>query len=371
MSNCTQSECAVYDSYQILLNEISFLSKQEHLIEVYYSNKKGKHVHSKVNISKNIDILREVPFVSWPIKLMFGSSENIVFCENCLKVRNSNNKTEFLTFSTLGFEENICSKNCFKKISGISYEQFEFDSTSIKNGWGFYLNGSKGLSVLRNYQKSVDPSGNIPITAEAISRCIAQIAADIHFFWSELGKKDGDLQTALKLGIRTIENFVAPQNTLFPEINFQSLSECIQSVLNEPILRTFHDPQIVDILISRKTIEQLVGQLTLNSQGLSVLGDFYLLNKPNSKNEFATEMLKGACICVIQSCFNHSCDPNCYVHSQYDNTVIITTNRDIAEGEELTISYIDNKLPLNIRRELIQNYNFICDCAACKNEDNK
>lgn len=368
MNDCSPKECSIESTYQLMLNEIDSLSLSERYIDVFYSECKGKHIHATKDIPNETNFFQEVPYISWPIKTSFGELENVVFCENCLKIKNSEND-EFLSLNKLGLEKRICSKFCFKKISGVNFEEYDPDSSSIRCGWGYYIGGTHGISSLRKYQCSVDPIRDIPITAEAISRCIAQMAADIYFYWSELGMNSDNLHNAFKMGTKSIENFVAPPATLFPEIDFKSLIHCIRSVLSENLKYSFSDSFITDTLLSKTTIEQLVGQLTLNSQGLNVWGTQNSLKKHGSDdfsdNKPEIVVLKGACICVIQSCFNHSCDPNCHVHSVDDSTVYVTTNRDISKGEELTISYIDNTLPLSDRRNLIQNYHFTCCCKLC------
>lgn len=82
-----------------------------------------------------------------------------------------------------------------------------------------------------------------------------------------------------------------------------------------------------------------------------------------------------SCLCTM----NHSCTPNCLV--AYDTTTAekmggpaeacIFATKDIAPGEELTISYIDASLPLRERRELLAHYGFECQCSKCQFEDPK
>lgn len=371
MDNCVRGKCSIENSYHILLDEINSLSANESYFDVFYSENKGKHIHSNKDIPNGTNFFQEVPYVSWPISTSFGRLEDLIFCENCLKINNSESNDSFLSLSILGLEKRICSKSCFKKISGVNFEDYDPNSSSIRSGWGYYINGAKGISILRRYQNSVDNLRKIPITAEAVSRCIAQMAADTYFYWCELGMKNENLYHAFKLGTRSIENFVAPPATFFPEIDFKSLTNCIHRVLFDPIKDSFSDSYIVDSLLSKTTIEQLIGQLTLNSQGLNVCGTNFSLEKFDkfSDNKPTIGIINGGCICIIQSCFNHSCDPNCHVHTLDDSTIYVDTNRDITKGEELTISYVDNTLPLADRRNIIKNYHFTCNCPLCKREE--
>ncbi|KAH8740449.1 SET domain containing protein with a cysteine cluster at the C-terminus [Cryptosporidium ryanae] len=369
MQNCSSGHCTVENSYKQILGELSSKTGDECCFDVCFSNAKGKHIHSKLNIPNNTNFFMEVPFISWPIKYSCDSLNELIFCENCLKIRNKYNFDSFLNLNEFGLNKRICSTYCLKKTLGRDINSDDA-SGSLNNGWAIYLQGLTGIEILRRYQHFVDPEGNIPITAEAISRLIAQIAADIHFFWMELGYGKENLRTAFRLGCKTIDNFISPPETLFPEINMKSLTECIKAVLLDPIKAAFMDSDIPNILLSERTIQQLLGQLTLNSQGIEVwdlCNNLFNNEKEYGKpgSESCILVIKGACICTIQSCFNHSCQPNCCVYSMGDSTVYISTIRDINEGEELTISYIDNTLSFPERKELINNYHFECSCSVC------
>lgn len=80
---------------------------------------------------------------------------------------------------------------------------------------------------------------------------------------------------------------------------------------------------------------------------------------------------RGQGIYGVGCLFNHSCDPNLNV--QYaavnDETLSVVALRDVAAGEELTISYIDTSLPYMVRQQqLYEHYLFECRCARCVRE---
>mmetsp|Transcript_16855 Transcript_16855/g.25350 ORF Transcript_16855/g.25350 Transcript_16855/m.25350 type:complete len:468 (-) Transcript_16855:7-1410(-) len=70
-------------------------------------------------------------------------------------------------------------------------------------------------------------------------------------------------------------------------------------------------------------------------------------------------------ICKI----NHSCVPNVLVqytsHAEYGLCAMIVALRDIAEGEELVQSYIDQTLDTEERQTLLRDYGFRCTCERC------
>jgi len=75
---------------------------------------------------------------------------------------------------------------------------------------------------------------------------------------------------------------------------------------------------------------------------------------------------------------NHSCEPSAEVQSQVfvDNHIDVIALRDIAPGEEITISYINlGKNAGRIAtdrvkrmRQLQSRYLFLCDCSLCSNK---
>ncbi|CAE8722614.1 unnamed protein product, partial [Polarella glacialis] len=68
---------------------------------------------------------------------------------------------------------------------------------------------------------------------------------------------------------------------------------------------------------------------------------------------------------------NHSCSPNIeVVPAVYNSDVVGTAQRDIAAGEEITMSYINEDKPRHTRqRSLLKNYGFVCRCARCQAEE--
>ena len=69
------------------------------------------------------------------------------------------------------------------------------------------------------------------------------------------------------------------------------------------------------------------------------------------------------------SYFNHSCEPNCEVF-ETGSILQVCARSDIAEGDEVTISYIDTQQRLRDRRLALQEtYFFHCRCARCVREE--
>ena len=98
--------------------------------------------------------------------------------------------------------------------------------------------------------------------------------------------------------------------------------------------------------------------------------------KTNSFAHIFADGYEGAIVYDIVSRLNHSCAPNLAstgargIHGFADATAEVAALRDVAEGEELFISYLtedDLEKPTSARRALLQSkYNFVCGCRRCE-----
>ena len=81
------------------------------------------------------------------------------------------------------------------------------------------------------------------------------------------------------------------------------------------------------------------------------------------------EMGSGTCICLDASRINHSCMPNAYYSwNSSIERVTLHAVKDIAEGEEITISYCSAYHTLEERKHELEPYVFTCRCPACQTD---
>eukprot|EP00325_Prymnesiales_sp_UTEX-LB-985_P001988 CAMPEP_0174699036 /NCGR_PEP_ID=MMETSP1094-20130205/4441_1 /TAXON_ID=156173 /ORGANISM="Chrysochromulina brevifilum, Strain UTEX LB 985" /LENGTH=446 /DNA_ID=CAMNT_0015896297 /DNA_START=29 /DNA_END=1369 /DNA_ORIENTATION=- len=80
----------------------------------------------------------------------------------------------------------------------------------------------------------------------------------------------------------------------------------------------------------------------------------------------------GCAVSVLMGYHNHDCSPNAAADIDGEGSVTMTALRDITEGEEVTISYIDTNLDIEERRKVLAlHYNFECKCSRCMSEQRK
>eukprot|EP00045_Choanoeca_perplexa_P002828 m.26894 g.26894 ORF g.26894 m.26894 type:complete len:410 (+) comp11727_c0_seq1:219-1448(+) len=82
---------------------------------------------------------------------------------------------------------------------------------------------------------------------------------------------------------------------------------------------------------------------------------------------------------LVASFFNHSCQPNCVHYADINateptdasfTTLVLRAVRDIAQGEELTLAYVELATEYSVRQDLLlSHYGFACDCSHCESEN--
>ena len=79
----------------------------------------------------------------------------------------------------------------------------------------------------------------------------------------------------------------------------------------------------------------------------------------------------GSAVYALASMFNHSCEPCLDVCFPHNNAVVaLTAARDIAQGEQLKISYTDFSAPRAARQQQLSwAYGFECRCPRCLEEE--
>eukprot|EP01116_Phalansterium_solitarium_P017692 TRINITY_DN4422_c0_g1_i1.p1 TRINITY_DN4422_c0_g1~~TRINITY_DN4422_c0_g1_i1.p1 ORF type:complete len:437 (-),score=140.73 TRINITY_DN4422_c0_g1_i1:114-1385(-) len=89
-------------------------------------------------------------------------------------------------------------------------------------------------------------------------------------------------------------------------------------------------------------------------------------------DDFEFPAVSGTGLYCLHSLLNHSCEPNVHAFKDYkdrNNNAVIVALRDIACGEELTISYIDEDASPEERSQMLElPYMFRCSCSKCRDQ---
>ncbi|KAK4172454.1 hypothetical protein QBC36DRAFT_247527 [Triangularia setosa] len=103
----------------------------------------------------------------------------------------------------------------------------------------------------------------------------------------------------------------------------------------------------------------------MNEEGLRVAMKYLCQIHTNAFNRLDTDTgMSGIFLDPALARVNHSCVPNAFIGFD-KRTATLRAERSIKEGEEITISYIENDKPRSVRRQGLRLYHFECDCPRC------
>ncbi|GFP79852.1 histone-lysine n-methyltransferase atxr4 [Phtheirospermum japonicum] len=78
----------------------------------------------------------------------------------------------------------------------------------------------------------------------------------------------------------------------------------------------------------------------------------------------------GSAVYVLPSLYNHDCDPNVNILWTESVDAKMKALRDIEEGEELRICYIDASMDYEARQMILsEGFGFQCKCLRCVSKD--
>ncbi|KXZ55285.1 hypothetical protein GPECTOR_3g421 [Gonium pectorale] len=183
---------------------------------------------------------------------------------------------------------------------------------------------------------------------------------------------------------------VAVPEDVEDEEEFRGQLRSLASDSLELLAAALRDPRFGPEVLQLEVYGSIVGMFELNNLGLGVstpVEDYFLAldemgEGPEREAAMAVtqplldaldaEYATGAeatAFMALQSCINHSCDPNCTAACEGpDATVSVVAQRPIAAGTEITLSYIDVSLPYKARQAELADYGFVCRCERCAAE---
>ncbi|XP_042023686.1 methyltransferase FGSG_00040-like [Salvia splendens] len=141
-------------------------------------------------------------------------------------------------------------------------------------------------------------------------------------------------------------------------ISFLSAGDVLEEAPGMEVFRPEADVGIGDFS-GRVDKERLLSILDVNS----VLEDAISAKVLGRNADY-----QGVGLWILASFINHSCEPNVRrVH--VGDYMVVHASRDVKAGEELTMAYFDVLAPREKRREMADNWGFVCGCKRCLFED--
>ncbi|KAJ3673831.1 hypothetical protein LUZ60_005823 [Juncus effusus] len=122
----------------------------------------------------------------------------------------------------------------------------------------------------------------------------------------------------------------------------------------------FADEQMT--FLSKEWYVNMLARIRINAFRIELIGgsyeDIYTL--------IGDDVAVGNAVYLVPSFYNHDCDPNTHIVWIDNSDAKLKALRDIEEGEELRICYIDASMEKEARQKiLLEGFGFQCNCSRC------
>ncbi|KAH1090426.1 hypothetical protein J1N35_017683 [Gossypium stocksii] len=122
--------------------------------------------------------------------------------------------------------------------------------------------------------------------------------------------------------------------------------------------------------LTKQWYTDVLARIRINAFRIELAAGVYedLLSLASASIE--AEAAVGNAIYMLPSFYNHDCDPNTHIVWMENADAKLKALRDIDEGEELRICYIDASMSYDARESLLtQGFGFKCNCLRCMSGD--
>ncbi|KAG8483765.1 hypothetical protein CXB51_023498 [Gossypium anomalum] len=123
-------------------------------------------------------------------------------------------------------------------------------------------------------------------------------------------------------------------------------------------------------VLTKQWYTDVLARIRINAFRIELAAGVYedLLSLASASIE--AEAAVGNAIYMLPSFYNHDCDPNTHIVWIENADAKLKALRDIDEGEELRICYIDASMSYDARESLLsQGFGFKCNCLRCMSGD--
>ncbi|KAJ1994411.1 hypothetical protein GGI25_004430 [Coemansia spiralis] len=308
----------------------------------HIDNTKGKGVFATCDFNQKVNVFEETPFAWYPrwdtvgMGYHRGSDQKCQLCAREIERRGRGPRPVKCNGCTGWFCSSICKKEAEAKFHQIECAKnnpmfVELADACYKWDWGAPMAAARAIErVLMEFEKSTEEGRLAWESLKAFTTVRADIM-DMRRKGASWFLYEEDYRTKWKTTHALMRSSLFPPPVACGLTQFDKIPKKVR-----------------DEMFSYNEWLNLIGKYSLNDQN----GGFYLL----------------------QSCFNHNCDPNCVVvHPNNGNyRAIIQTLRPIKAGEEMTITYVNPRGSVGERQQVLRDwYMFDCRCDRCVKESSQ
>jgi hypothetical protein len=326
----------------------ALLQRMEVPCAVVETASEGKHVKALKALAKGTVLFEERPIVAWPIHGNDGLVKPRSFCDACFAALPTAGEAAAAVEKCTGCDDAFyCSAQCR-------------DRAAPQHG---IVCGH--LRRFREFHTSLAAQAEDlpPISVESMARCVAVMAAK----FSSLKRQhpEGSDAELFEYAAHSFNRLLEPPlSAEFDDADPAAWSGVVRTALRAKLLAEV-GAQVTEGVLSDETLRTLLGELSINAQGLFI--------KPRPELADAATNVEAAALFTLQSCFNHSCVPNARVTYGHDFDIAVEVTQDLAEGQQIFISYLPALVveleSVAKRRERLRPYFFVCGCPRCDAEE--
>ncbi|KAJ2514157.1 hypothetical protein H4217_005910 [Coemansia sp. RSA 1939] len=307
----------------------------------YIDSVKGKGVFSARDFGKDINIFEEAPFAWYPrwdtvsINYYNGSNSECQLCARDLEKRYRGLRSVRCSRCSACFCSNTCKNEAESRFHQIECVKNNPAFVNLADAchawnWGAPMCAARAIErVLMEFEQGQEQGKHAWESLKAFTTMRTDVM-DMRRKGASWFLYEEEYENRWKTTYSQMRNSLCPPPAACGLKQFEKIPKKIR-----------------DEMFSYNEWLNLIGKYSLNDQN----GGLYLL----------------------QSCFNHNCNPNCVVVHPNDGMyrAIIKTLRPIKADEEMTITYVNPRDSVSERQQALRDwYMFDCRCDRCVDELN-
>ncbi|KAI4972736.1 hypothetical protein ZWY2020_003661 [Hordeum vulgare] len=157
-----------------------------------------------------------------------------------------------------------------------------------------------------------------------------------------------------------------------PPVSFYILFQPLYHLVFLDLLQPhFHEIVSLTVLVlTKQWYINVLARIRVNAFRIELVASSYEDLLSSAVASVTCDASVGNAVYMLPSFYNHDCDPNTHIVWLENADAKLNTLRDIDEGEELRICYIDTSMNVNARQKILtEGFGFQCRCQRCLSGD--